>query len=123
MGALRPITRGFHGAGHVALRWRPRANVFGGQDQLLPPNPGDPTDDALAALVAWVENGVAPSRIIATKYVNDVPAQGIASQRPLCQYPNHAAYSGSGDVNDPASFQCVPNQPAHISAPAPIYGP
>nr|WP_294523004.1 tannase/feruloyl esterase family alpha/beta hydrolase [uncultured Rhodopila sp.] len=101
----------------------PGPNVFGAQDQLPPPKPGDPNDDALAALVAWVEHGVAPSRIIATKYVNDAPAQGIASQRPLCLYPNHAAYSGSGDVNDPASFQCVPNQPAHISAPAPIYGP
>jgi hypothetical protein len=77
----------------------------------------------LAALANWVENGVAPSQIIATKYIDDVPARGIASQRPLCQYPNHPAYSGSGNVNDPASFQCVPNQPAHISAPAPIYGP
>jgi feruloyl esterase len=101
----------------------PGANVFGGQDQLPPPKPGDPTDDALAALIAWVENGVAPGQIIATKYVDDVPAQGIAFQRPLCPYPNHAAYSGSGDVNDPASFECVPNQPARISTPAPIYGP
>jgi feruloyl esterase len=101
----------------------PGPNVFGGQDQLLPPKPGDPSDDALAALANWVENGVAPSQIIATKYIDDVPARGIASQRPLCQYPNHPAYSGSGNVNDPASFQCVPNQPAHISAPAPIYGP
>jgi feruloyl esterase len=101
----------------------PGPNVFGAQYQLPPPKPGDPSDDALAALVDWVEHGVAPSRIIATKYVNDVPAQGIASQRPLCQYPNHAAYTGNGDANDPENFQCVPNGPARISAPAPIYGP
>jgi feruloyl esterase len=101
----------------------PGANVFGGQDQVPPPKPGDPTDDALAALIAWVENGVAPGQIIATKYVNDVPAEGIAFQRPLCPYPNHAAYSGTGDVNDPASFECLPNQPARIITPAPIYGP
>ena len=64
----------------------PGANVFGGQDQFPPPKPGDPSDDALAALIAWVENGVAPSQIVATKYVSDIPAQGIAFQRPLCQY-------------------------------------
>jgi feruloyl esterase len=101
----------------------PGPNVFGAQYQVAPPKPGDPNDDALAALVAWVENGVAPSRIIATKYVNDVPGQGIAFQRPLCLYPDHAAYSGSGDVNDPSSFQCVPNQRTHIRAAAPTYGP
>jgi feruloyl esterase len=101
----------------------PGANVFGGQDQFPPPKPGDPSDDALAALAAWVENGVAPSQILATKYVNDVPTQGVAFQRPLCRYPDHAAYRGSGDVNDPASFTCEPNERAPIVAPAPIYGP
>jgi feruloyl esterase len=101
----------------------PGPNAFGGQDQLPSPKPGDPSDDALAALANWVENGFAPTQILATKYVDDVPTQGIAFQRPLCQYPQHAAYLGSGDPNDPASFECVPNHGDRIIAPAPIYGP
>ena len=101
----------------------PGANAFGGQGQVVAPKPGDPNDDALAALTNWVENGSAPTQITATKYLNDLPAQGIAFQRPLCQYPNHAAYRGSGNPNDPASFDCVPNQGDRILAPAPIYGP
>lgn len=54
----------------------PGANVFGGQDQLFPPKPGDPSDDALAAVINWVENGIAPTQILATKYVGDVPDSG-----------------------------------------------
>ena len=101
----------------------PGANAFGAQNQLPPPKPGDPADDALAALTNWVEKGFAPKQIVATKYVGDVPAQGIAFQRPLCQYPNHAAYRGSGDPNDAASFDCIQNQNERILAPARIYGP
>lgn len=101
----------------------PGPNVFGAQDQVASPIPGDASDDALAALADWVESGSAPHTIIATKYVNDVPALGIASQRPLCEYPRHAAYQGSGDPNDPASFVCRPDENDRIIAPAPIYGP
>jgi feruloyl esterase len=101
----------------------PGPNVFGAQDQVAPPDPGDPKDDALAALANWVENGVAPTQIIATKYVNDTPTQGIAFQRPLCQYPDHAAYRGSGDRSDPSSFVCVRDRGDQIVAPARIYGP
>lgn len=101
----------------------PGANVFGGQDQVAPPKPGDPSDDVLAALTNWVENGMAPTQITATKFVNDVPARGIAFQRPLCLYPKHAEYDGSGDPNNPASFNCVPDRHDRISAPSRIYGP
>lgn len=101
----------------------PGANVFGAQNQVAPPKPGDPNDDALAALTNWVENGFAPTEIVATKFIADVPAQGIAFQRPLCQYPKHAAYRGAGDPKDPTSFECVRNHHDRIIAPAPIYGP
>ena len=70
-----------------------------------------------------MENGIAPTRIVATKYVNDVPTQGIAFQRPLCAYPDHAAYTGSGDPKDPASFTCVRDHGDVILAPARRYGP
>jgi feruloyl esterase len=101
----------------------PGPNVFGAQNVLPPPKPGDPSDDALAALIAWVEHGRAPETIIATKYVNDRPAQGVAFQRPLCRYPRHAAYRGSGDPKDPASFDCVRDENNRVVAPARIYGP
>ena len=65
---------------------------------------GPATDayDGLAAMVNWVEKGQAPERIA---------AQGSSGafagvKRPLCPYPKHAQYKGSGDTNDEASFVC-----------------
>jgi feruloyl esterase len=55
----------------------------------------------------WVEQGVAPSRIIATKYVADDPAKGVTMTRPLCPFPQAAHYSGKGDPNRAESFECV----------------
>jgi feruloyl esterase len=59
-----------------------------------------------------VEQGVAPATIIATKYVNDAPAQGVQRTRPLCAYPQQAQYSGRGSIDDAASFVCVKPQNA-----------
>jgi feruloyl esterase len=67
----------------------------------------DAEHDMLSALVEWVERGQAPKQIIATKFVNDNPANGIAFQRPLCPYPEFAAYRGFGDPNSAQSFRCV----------------
>jgi len=60
------------------------------------------------ALEQWVEKGIAPSSIIATKLVDDGnPARGVKMTRPLCPYPQIAKYKGSGDANDAANFVCV----------------
>ena len=67
----------------------------------------DAEHDLVKALERWVEQGIAPERIIATHYVNNVAAQGVAFQRPLCPFPQRAEYVGSGDPNDAANFQCV----------------
>jgi feruloyl esterase len=67
----------------------------------------DAEHDLLKALELWVEQGVAPEKIIATKYLNDDPLQGVAFQRPLCPYPKIAKYDGQGNTTDPASFRCV----------------
>lgn len=56
------------------------------------------------ALVDWVERGVAPRSITATAPDN-TPWPGRT--RPLCAYPNHAQYTGSGGLEDAASFACV----------------
>jgi hypothetical protein len=58
------------------------------------------TFDMLTPLVEWVEKDVAPASVVATG--NSMP--GVS--RPLCPYPQHPHYSGSGDINDAANFQC-----------------
>lgn len=67
----------------------------------------DADHDLVKALERWVEDGVAPNRIIATHYVNNVAAQGVQFQRPLCPYPQRAEYVGSGDPDDASNFACV----------------
>ncbi|HEY3113280.1 MAG TPA: tannase/feruloyl esterase family alpha/beta hydrolase [Gemmatimonadaceae bacterium] len=57
----------------------------------------------LDVITRWVENGVAPSRLTATK--TDSTGKLMMS-RPLCAYPERAVYSGKGDPKDAASFVC-----------------
>jgi feruloyl esterase len=63
---------------------------------------GPNTFDMQAVLEQWVERGVAPDRIVATRAINGV----IDRLRPLCPYPQVAVYSGKGDTNDAANFSC-----------------
>ena len=60
--------------------------------------------DAYTVLEAWVEQGIAPERIVAAQ-VNLTNGQLIRT-RPLCRYPNVARYNGTGNVNSAASFTC-----------------
>ena len=75
------------------------------------PRSNSPGDDILSALEHWVEDGVAPKRIVAVKYVNDDPAQGVARTRPLCVYPKVAVYDGHGSTDNEANFRC--RKPRH----------
>ena len=83
----------------------------------------DPKHDLLSALTQWVEKGVAPNSVIATKYNSDNPQLGIQMQRPLCVYPQIPVYRGSGDTNSAASFACVTDEADFNETPAPQYGP
>jgi feruloyl esterase len=56
--------------------------------------------DMLSAVVDWVESARAPDRVIATG--SSAPGES----RPLCPYPAHAHYSGSGDARDAANYTC-----------------
>ena len=67
--------------------------------------PGDPEHDLFAALERWVEQGVAPDRLIGTGTNTATPPAALS--RPLCPYPQIARYRGAGDPNDAASFACV----------------
>jgi feruloyl esterase len=66
--------------------------------------------DALTAIEDWVEQGIAPDRIIAqpgnTKSI--FPSKTLADnlRRPLCPYPRYARYDGSGEPENADSFIC-----------------
>jgi hypothetical protein len=62
---------------------------------------------AMRALMSWVEQGDAPDQLVATKYVNDTPSQGIAMQRPVCPYPQVPKYRGSGSTARASNFTCA----------------
>jgi feruloyl esterase len=82
----------------------PGPNSFGA----VVSTPSDPQHSMSLALERWVEEGVAPDQIIATKYKNDLnPAAGAARTRPLCPYPQVAHYKGTGSTDDAANFTCV----------------
>jgi feruloyl esterase len=67
---------------------------------------GDAEHDLVAALEQWVEKGVPPTRVVATKFVGDDSTKSVAMTRPLCPFPQVAQYKGSGDVKDAANFVC-----------------
>lgn len=56
--------------------------------------------DMLSAVVHWVEKGTPPDSVIATG--KDFPGRS----RPLCAYPKHAQYKGSGDPQEAENFVC-----------------
>jgi Tannase and feruloyl esterase len=58
------------------------------------------------ALEQWVEKGVAPNAIIATKYAAEGPTKEVKMTRPLCAFPQVAKYKGAGDTNDAKNFVC-----------------
>ena len=105
MGDVHAFYRVFMAPGMAHCYGGPGPNSFGNGTNDGPVI--DAKHDLLKALEVWVERGVAPDKIIATKYSNDDRTKGIAMQRPLCPYPEIARYNGYGHTSDPASFECV----------------
>jgi len=85
----------------------PGPNAFGNNAFGGPAVPSDPQHDIFQALINWVEFGVAPDQITATKFVNDNPANGVAFTRPLCVFPKVAKYKGVGNTADATNWTCV----------------
>jgi len=56
--------------------------------------------DMLEAVVAWVEKSLPPDSVVATG--KSFPARS----RPLCPYPLHTHYKGTGDPEKAANFEC-----------------
>ena len=56
--------------------------------------------DMLTAITDWVEKETSPESVTATGRA--FPGRS----RPLCAYPEHAQYNGTGDKEDAANFSC-----------------
>jgi feruloyl esterase len=79
--------------------------------------PGLNTFDTLTALEKWVEEGIAPKKIIAyhnstaawggDAIVTGVPSVSWDMSRPLCPYPKVAHWNGKGSPRDAGNFACV----------------
>ena len=63
---------------------------------------GPDQNDAVTAVIDWVEKGVAPDSLVAKKIVNGQ----VTRSRPLCPYPQVARYRGQGSTDDAANFEC-----------------
>jgi feruloyl esterase len=85
----------------------PGPNAFGMSSDPRSVRSFDPDRHLLAALVRWVEKGVAPERIVATKYQDDDAAKGVVRTRPLCVWPKVARWSGKGSTDDAQNFTCA----------------
>ena len=59
--------------------------------------------DPLSALEKWVENGVAPDSMLATKADKD---GNVLWTRPLCAFPKKATYSAMGDTKSATNYRC-----------------
>lgn len=71
----------------------------------------DPQHDMSLALERWVEEGIAPDQIIASKRQGVDPKSAPVRTRPLCPYPQVAHYKGSGSTDDAANFACANDKP------------
>ena len=58
--------------------------------------------DALSAVEQWKQTGKAPEELVFDHYKNGM----MVGKRLVCQYPKVPTYKGSGNTEDPASFEC-----------------
>jgi feruloyl esterase len=63
---------------------------------------GPDRNDAVTAVIDWVEKSKAPDALIASKVTDGKTVR----TRPLCPYPQVARYKGQGSIDEAASFSC-----------------
>jgi feruloyl esterase len=63
---------------------------------------GTSTFNMVAAMDRWVETKTAPTEIPASRVVDG----NVVRTRPLCAYPQMAAYKGTGSTDDASNFVC-----------------
>jgi hypothetical protein len=91
----------FPGMGHCGSGDGP--NDFG---QWL--RPGDnPQNSLYSALEQWVEKGIRPNGVIATKFAIDGnPKSTVVKTRRICPYPRVARQNRLGNSSDPTKYVC-----------------
>ncbi|WP_208026226.1 tannase/feruloyl esterase family alpha/beta hydrolase [Amycolatopsis acidicola] len=72
---------------------------------------GPNTFDVLTPVMAWVESGRSPDKIVASNVTNGT----VTRSRPVYPYPTVARYDGTGSVDDAANF--VPYTPRGKDSP------
>ena len=58
--------------------------------------------DTLALIEQWKQTGKSPNQLIVAHYKDGKEV----GRRLVCQYPQIAFYKGSGNTEDPASYEC-----------------
>jgi feruloyl esterase len=97
---LDDSVRLFMAPGMYHCRGGPGADLFGGSAHF--PVWSEPDRDVLWSLIRWVEQGAAPSQLVATR------REGEAERftRKLCPFPQAARYDGQGPTDSAASYSC-----------------
>lgn len=103
LAAVRRFARLFLAPGVSHCAFGPGPDGFGAAQRA---SSYDPEHDAIAALVRWVEEGVPPDRIVATRFKDPETATGIDFQRPLCPWPEVAAPRPGGDASRAEGWAC-----------------
>jgi hypothetical protein len=103
-GKTKDFYRLFMAPGVMHCGSGPGPNLFGNMLDFGAAN--DPERNVFTALEKWTEEGVAPDKVIATKYQDDNPAKGVEMTRPLCPYPQQAKWSGKGATSNAQNWSC-----------------
>lgn len=107
LAATQQFARLFMVPGMTHCYFGPGASSFGGVGQQIPPV-RDAAHDLQKSLENWVENGVAPETMVATKYIDDAAStRTVKLTRLLCSYPKVARFKQGGDPHSAESFECV----------------
>jgi len=64
---------------------------------------GPDRNDAVTAVIDWVEKGKAPDSLPASRVIEGK----VVRTRPLCPYPQVARYKGQGSIDEASNFSCV----------------
>lgn len=76
--------------------------------------PSPTLNDLIAAIIAWVEEGKAPDRLLGES--RDASGK-VTRTRPVFPYPHVAKYAGTGSTDDAANFVRHPPAPATAATP------
>ncbi len=69
------------------------------------------TFDFLTPLISWVEDHVAPDKVVVSYRTNGSATSPVTRTRPVFPYPATSVYTGQGDVNNAANYVQGPPTP------------